>query len=87
MQTLRDASKRQEYDAQLVRNRQLLAMPIWESIGLEDMDPGTQIADPLTYACRCGGCFVVDALNAQAERRLIVPCDTCSLFIEVTTSK
>lgn len=78
---LRDESSRLAYDKQLKYARQLLDVPIWETLESEDLNEDEE--GLLCHACRCGSFYRVSLVDLQTQDKIILPCDTCSLYIEV----
>ena len=88
-QVLKDDSQRSAYDTELSQAQILAEVAVSDRIASTDMqhhaDEGMMW---LTHPCRCGGEYAVQALDLSAKENtvLLLPCNTCSLFIEVSTS-
>jgi len=83
MQVLRDAVRRQAYDAEIAHMRLLSEVAIADSLSRSEMEAGGE-EGLLVHACRCGGTFLLPPQERVGDQSsVIVPCDTCSLFIEV----
>jgi len=82
-QILADAGKRQAYDADLAHARLLLEVAVADSLTRGEMEAGGE-GGALAHPCRCGGTFLLPPQDLEGGRRsVVIPCDTCSLFIEV----
>lgn len=82
-QVLGDSGRRQAYDAELAHVRQLSEVAVADSLLKCEMEAGDE-GGALVHPCRCGGTYILPPPDREDERRsVIVPCDTCSLHIEV----
>ena len=83
MQILGDQERRQAYDAEQAHRRLLSEVAIADSLRRGEMEVDGESGE-LFHPCRCGGSFVLSPQEALGEQRsLVIPCDTCSLYIEV----
>lgn len=85
MQTLRDEAIRQAYDVELDKHKHMSALTIYDTITTDEMaaSVGIEGSELLSYACRCGGSFTVPLRETLSVERIVAPCDTCSLCLEV----
>lgn len=76
---------RRAYDQYLADKNTLHEVSISDHINISDMKE-LNIEDIvcLEYECRCGGSYVISKSDLDCQESVIVvPCTTCSLFIEV----
>ena len=74
------------YDAQLQHAQRVLDVPIWDTVKAEDLEPSDGEEGLLSYACRCGGVYRLLVADLVGQSRVVLPCDTCSLYIEIPSS-
>lgn len=85
---LRDPYKRALYDEELRREAWASDVSISETLPLGNLQQHRTAADEMafSYDCRCGGSFVLEAAAVTEQpmhESVLVPCNTCSLCIEV----
>ena len=88
-QVLKDNSQRSAYDAELSQAQILAEVAVSDRIAYTNMQHHAEEGMVwLTHPCRCGGEYAVqaDELCAKENTVLLLPCNTCSLFIEVAAS-
>ncbi len=82
LQVLKEDESRLAYDKQLKHAQQLLDVPIWETVECGNLNSSEEEGF-LVHACRCGGAYRVAIPDLAGQSRIILPCDTCSLYLEV----
>jgi len=99
-ETLRDETRRQEYDRFVRRQQQAQHVVCWQELGLDELDPvrdqgasqsphgdgAAPQGSAYTYECRCGDEYLVNTLDFEALGcdHLIAWCRSCSLCIRVS---
>jgi diphthamide biosynthesis protein 4 len=98
-ETLIDPGQRKDHDATLASQSAKQDVHINEKVDISDMDLVIQGDDEqqqscLSWSCRCGGCYVVSVEDVATQQGIImhplappllIPCSTCSLYIQLTT--
>ena len=85
---LKDEPSRFAYDSKLEHARQLLDVPIWDTLESKDLDTcEEEEGSLLSHTCRCGGSYRINAGDIIGQNRVVLPCDTCSLYIEILHSR
>ena len=82
---LKDPIKRKEYDIQIelkMAGEQIVAN---ETVSVHEMSQRTVEGSTsiLIWRCRCGGEYQILEEDLKDCEDILVPCDTCSLFIQV----
>ncbi|KAH8295091.1 hypothetical protein KR018_007054 [Drosophila ironensis] len=89
--TLKDATRRRHYDAQLLQSKFQTHSNIFARVALAEMEPfrgddGSPESEGYAYNCRCGGHYLFEAADeSPSADEVIVECSECSLVIVVTT--
>mmetsp|Transcript_16868 Transcript_16868/g.43378 ORF Transcript_16868/g.43378 Transcript_16868/m.43378 type:complete len:146 (-) Transcript_16868:577-1014(-) len=85
-ETLRDEDSRKTYDAALALSKNQLNHAIDDELDASELHSFRGDGEPsrLAHECRCGGSFCVLEAEFDSAIEVLVPCDTCSLFIKVT---
>lgn len=84
-QVLREKSTREAYDKAVQHSRLLPDVPVWDKVDILELEPSEE-EGYLMYPCKCGGEYLVSLQDLQNCDRLITPCSTCSLNLEVSQS-
>ena len=82
---LREEPNRLAYDMQLQHAQRLLDVPIWETVETKDLDLCGEEEEEgsLSHGCKCGGAYRIFVADLIGQNRVVLPCDTCSLYIEI----
>ncbi|KAL1460129.1 hypothetical protein WDU94_012067 [Cyamophila willieti] len=84
---LRDDNQRKLYMSQLL-SQEKSHMNIYKCVALEEMEKN---GDVFSYPCRCGSEFCISKEDTQVndveDGNLFMPCDTCSLLLEIIPSR
>ena len=90
LQILKDPATRAAYNQQLALAAAQQQVFVSQTISLADMELPSEdssehsYATCLQYPCRCGGAYWLDPHSIGAiEDSALLPCDTCSLYVEV----
>ncbi|XP_050438702.1 alkylated DNA repair protein alkB homolog 8-like [Adelges cooleyi] len=82
---LKDSKLKKSYDEQLEQNNMDSQVTLFESLHVRDLEKN-EANDTLYYNCRCGGIFSLpesEVVNESFLKPLLIPCDDCSLFVEI----
>ncbi len=89
-QVLSDPSLRAAYNQQLALEAAQQQVFPSQTIRFNDMEEAGVTGDPADpdmlweYPCRCGGVYLLDDSTNVTRGSVLLPCDTCSLNIEVS---
>lgn len=100
-ETLIDPVQRKDHDTTLASQSAKRDVHINEQVDINDMDLVRQEEDEqqqqqyLSWSCRCGGCYIISVEDVATQQQgmmhhpppppLLIPCSTCSLYIQLTT--
>lgn len=89
-QVLNDPILRTAYDQQLALEAAQQHVFPSQTVQFDDMEEAGftgDLGDPdmlWEYPCRCGGVYLLDDSTDVSRGSVLLPCDTCSLNIEVS---
>lgn len=89
-QVLNDPILRAAYDQQLALEAAQQHVFPSQTVRFNDMEEAGFTGDPgdpdmlWEYPCRCGGVYLLDDTTDVTRGSVLLPCDTCSLNIEVS---